>query len=566
MMMRKFKRIFGRKYDMGIDPDEIFMDSTNVSGFNIYQFEGRLEKPISSRTVAFIGTVFVLVVLIFLGRAWNIQIVEGQKFSEWSENNRLRNTVVFSDRGIIYDRNEVPLAWNESRDDEFNSRKYIEDDGFSLLLGYVSYPKKDSAGFYYDEVINGVDGIEEIYNKRLEGENGTRLIEINALNEIKSENVMIEPKSGENIYLTIDSDLQKKLYDSVANIVNEAGFVGGGAAIMDIYTGDLISLVSYPEYDSNVLTEGSDRELIASYTLDSRNPFLNKVTDGLYTPGSIVKPYMAIGALQERVVSPTDKIVSRGTLEVPNPYDPSNPSIFTDWKAHGPVNVREALAYSSNIFFYVVGGGYLDMEGLGITRINEYVKKFGFGREIDSDIFGGISGTVPNPEWKEKQFDDIWRLGDTYFTAIGQYGFQVTPLQVVRAVSAIANKGMLVEPNLILDSNRVPKFSNIEGVDDWVWNEIHKGMRDVVLFGTGKGLNYEDFNIAGKSGTAELGVSKAKVNSWFTGFWPYENPRYAFAVFLEKGDRSNLIGGVAVSRQFFDWLKLNKGEYLKPLH
>lgn len=564
MMMQRFiNKNFKKNQYPSIDPDEVFLDSSNLPGFDQNQFEGRIEKPISSQTFIFLGSVFALIFFVFLGRLWNIQIAEGEQYANWSADNRLRNTWVFSERGIIYDRNQTPLAWNEHSEEEFNTRKYIETPGFSNLLGYISYPKKDSAGFYYDEVLKGLEGIERDYDATLRGENGLRIIEINALNEIISENIMRPPQNGDNIHLTIDADVQAKLHESVSTIVDDYGFQGGGAVIMDVYTGDLLSLVSYPEYDSNVMTLGEDADLIASYRNDSRNPFLNKVTEGLYTPGSIVKPYVAAAALQERVINPTDKIVSRGTLEIPNPYNPDNPSIFTDWKAHGPVDVRRALAVSSNIYFYIVGGGYEDIEGLGISRIEEYMKKFGFGLEIDGELFGGIAGTVPNPEWKQRIFSDDWRLGDTYFTAIGQYGFQTTPLQVVRAVSAIANKGVLLEPNIVLDSTKPAKFREIEGIDEWVYDEIQAGMRDTVLDGTGKGVNYPDFAIAGKTGTAELGVSKAKVNSWFTAFWPYEDPKYAIAIFLEQGDRTNLIGGVAVARNFFDWLKFNKPEYIQ---
>lgn len=562
MMVRKIRKFFRKNYDQKIDPDEIFMDSTNLPGFDTYQFEGRIEKPILDRTFWLLGLSFFAVIIVFLGQTWNIQINKGEMFAELSSNNRLRHTLVFSDRGIIYDKNNVALAWNEVGEEEFSLRKYTETPGFASLLGYVSYPKKDSAGFYYDETIEGVDGIEQYFNNLLQGENGLRIVETDALNSVVSENITRRPDSGKNINLTIDADIQENLHKSLAKIVEQAGFAGGGAVVMDIYTGDLLALTNYPEYDSNVLTAGKDKEAIRSYVNDDRNPFLNRVVHGLYTPGSIVKPYMAIGALQEGVISKTDKIVSRGTLEVPNPYDPSNPSIFTDWKAHGAVDVKAALAYSSNIYFYIVGGGYDDIEGLGIRRMEEYFRKFGFGEEIKTDIFSGVSGTIPNPEWKEEQFDDIWRLGDTYFTAIGQYGFQVAPIQVIRAISAIANNGMLIEPNIIADSRRTPQISFIEGVDDDVLQTVREGIRDATLFGTSRGLNYEDFKIAAKTGTAELGVSKQKVNSWITGFWPYDDPKYAFVIFLERGDRANLIGGVAVARGFFDWLKFNKPEYL----
>jgi penicillin-binding protein 2 len=332
---------------------------------------------------------------------------------------------------------------------------------------------------------------------------------------------------------------------------------------MDVYSGDILAIVNYPDYDQNVLTDGKDREKINQYINDPLNPFLDRISDGLYTPGSIVKPYIAFAALAENIISPEKEILSTKQMEVPNPFDPNNPSYFSDWKAHGYVDLTEALAYSSNIYFYQIGGGFGDQQGLGISKINEYLKKFGFTEEIETPEFKGAEGVVPNPEWKEENFNDIWRIGDTYFTSIGQYGFQVTPLQIVRAVSAIANEGTLIEPRLIADTMTPPKIKRQIDFDSEIFKEIKKGMREAVEYGTAKGLLYEDLEVAAKTGTAELGVTKEKVNSWTTGFFPYENPRYAFTIVLERGQRSNLIGGVAATRGFLDWLRFNKPEYLK---
>jgi penicillin-binding protein 2 len=320
-------------------------------------------------------------------------------------------------------------------------------------------------------------------------------------------------------------------------------------------------MTSYPEFDPNKMLEG-DKGAYKNYLEDSRKPFLNRITQGLYTPGSILKPYVAAGALQEGVIGQYQQILSVKEMIVPNPYNPDQPSIFTDWKAHGYVDLRKALAMSSNVYFYQVGGGYGSQKGLGITLIEKYFRDFGFGEPVQNTFFGNLTGTIPNPEWKEKIFNDDWRLGDTYFTAIGQYGTQVTPIQVIRAVSAIANDGMIIEPKIMAD-NEPAVIKRKVNVSDQNLKIIREGMREAVLTGTAKGLNYPDFKIAAKTGTAELGVSKDDVNSWTNGFFPYENPKYAFVVVMEKGSRNNLIGGVAVSRKFFDWMKIYASEYLE---
>lgn len=565
MMIKRILRK-NRKKSQDIDPDEIFLDSANIPDFDKDQFEGRIERAIGSKTIFVVGIICLLTFLFFIGRVWVLQIKNGETYAQLSENNRLRHTILFANRGNIYDRNDMPLAWNipKTEDSDFNLRQYTEISGFSNLLGYVKYPQKDKAGFYYKEDFTGFDGIEAFYNSELEGENGLQIMETNALQNVISENTIRPSEPGDNIYLTIDFDLQKKLHESVANIVEQSGFHGGGGVIMDIHTGEILALTTYPEFDSNLLTNGENKDAINKLFEDDRDPFLNRIIFGLYTPGSVMKPYMALAALNEGVINKNTHIVSTGQIEIPNPYNPENPSIFTDWKVHGSVNVVRALAVSSNVFFYVIGGGYKDQKGIGIVNIEKYFRDFGFGTATTGKLFDGPAGTIPNPEWKEKIFDgDPWRLGDTYFTSIGQYGVQITPLQMVRAVSAIANGGKVLEPVLVKGEGIkvLNDVSNI--IDKKHFDTVREGMRESVLDGTARGLNMSEVAIAGKTGTAELGVSKDNVNSWMIGFFPYDNPKYAFTIVMEKAKRTNLIGGVAVARQWFDWVKIYKPEYLE---
>jgi penicillin-binding protein 2 len=561
-----FSKIFRRKkypiYD--IDPDEVFLDSANLMNFDQDQMEGRIEKPISKNVITLLFFFFFLILGGLIYQVFRLQIVRGEEFHYLSENNRLRETAVFATRGIIYDREGVPLAWNEpqSAEEDFAKRKYIQKQGLSNLLGFITYPKKDAKGFYYEFNYTGKEGIERQFEDIIGGVNGSRILETNALGEVVSENTVRNPDPGDALHLSIDSRVQEQLYVSIKDIAEQVGFQGGGGVIMDIHTGELLAVVSYPEYDSQKMVDG-DREHVNAINQDTRKPFLNRVTQGLYTPGSIVKPIVVLAALNENIIDQYTNILSTGKLEVPNPYNPVNPTFFSDWKAHGLVDARRALAVSSNIYMYVVGGGYKDMKGLGITKLNEYFRKFGLGSPADGQISSPLSGVVPNPEWKKENFDgDDWRLGDTYFTAIGQYGFQTTPLQIVQAVAAIANKGTVYESNIIKDTQPVIS-QKIEGVRADAWNTVHEGMRQAVLDGTARGLNMSSVEIAAKTGTAELGVSKDNVNSWVTGFFPYDNPRYAFAIVMESGKRTNLIGGVAVSRKLFDWMSIYTPEYLK---
>src|SRR3989344_2957847 len=155
---------------------------------------------------------------------------------------------------------------------------------------------------------------------------------------------------------------------------------------MDVSTGEILALTSYPEYNPGVISSGKDAVAIRKYFSDLQTPLLNRAIAGLYTPGSIVKPYVAIGALEEKVISPEKQILSTGSISIPNPYDPKKPSIFKDWREQGWMNMRLALAYSSNVYFFEIGGGFETQPGLGIERLNSYANMFGFGKVTGIDL------------------------------------------------------------------------------------------------------------------------------------------------------------------------------------
>jgi penicillin-binding protein 2 len=549
----------GRRRGHEIDPDEIFLDASNLPEFDEYQFEGRIERPIKKRTIVTFGVCCALIGLIFLGKIFDLQIFDGEIYAAQAQANRLEHTLVFAERGVIYDRRGERVAWNELRDGAaFADRKYYEE-GLGLLLGYVTYPQADRSGIYYTEEMHGLDGIEKLKDRELVGVNGRKIVELDALSQLQSESVFDRPQDGHTIVLTIDAELQAKLFEFIEARAKESGFRGGAAVIMNVHNGDLLALTSYPEYRGELLASGSATSVTA-YTEDLAKPFLNRAVSGLYTPGSIIKPFIAVGALEEGVISPTKEILSTGSLTLENPYNPSLSTTFKDWKAHGYVDLRQALAVSSNVYFFEIGGGFGSQPGLGITRIEKYVRKFGFGSPTSLSIAPEPEGTIPSPAWKEELFEDEWRLGDTYNTAIGQYGFQVTPLQTVRAIAAIANGGVLYNPSLFLD-DAVVRTST--GVDPGNLAIVREGMRQAVTGGTAAGLSLQEVAIAAKTGTAELGSTKSYVNSWAVGFFPYDDPEYAFAILLEAGPRENLMGGVSVMRRLFDWMVIERPEYLQ---
>lgn len=550
------------KVSTEIDPDEVLLDSHNLPEFNQSQFEGRIETPIYASKLTVLFGVFLLIALVFAGRLWFLQIYKGEVYAAQSEENRLGYSIVFAERGILYDRNNVELAWNVPAIGEdlgsFSSRAFIDEPGFAHLLGYVTLPRRDKQGYFHRTEIEGVVGAEKIFNAELTGTNGLKIVETNALGQIQSESSLAPPVEGSSVALSIDSRLQAALHEFITERSNSDTFIAGSGVIMDIHTGEILALTNYPEFDPKALTDG-DEDKIAEFQADDRQVFLNRAIAGLYTPGSIVKPIVALGALQEEIIDPKKKILSTGQLVIPNPYTPSQPSIFRDWRAHGLVDMRRGIAVSSNVYIWTIGGGFGDQEGLGITRLEKYFRLFGLGSVSGIEFEGEEEGVIPNPTWKEETFGESdWRIGDTYNTAIGQYGFLIPPIQAVRAIGAIATNGKLLTPSIKKGgSGQAERLL----IDEDYYEVAHDGMRGAVLEGTAQALNFPWITIAGKTGTAEVGRNKQFMNSWVVGFFPYEEPKYAFAVVMERAPAGTLQGSPYVMYQMMRWMKDNTPEY-----
>lgn len=578
-MKNLFRKNRIKNYNSFVEPDEIFLDSKNLENFDNQQFEGRIEKTISKKVFFSLISIFIVVISFFILRLQNLQIKNGELFLKRSENNTLIKTTIFAERGIIYDRNMKEMAWNKNKMD-LNSKDDLQklnienenqnllniertglSNGFSHLLGYVNYPTKDSSGKYWQTEFVGKSGLEKEYNDKINGINGSKVVEMDAQGNIHSQNLLFLPKRGEDLVTSIDSRIQNKVFLLIKDLVQKSNYEGGAGVIMDVRNGEIITSTSYPEYDLEIMSYGKDKEKINFYLTDKRKIFLDKVISGLYTPGSIVKPILALGALNEGIISPEKKILSTGSISLPNPYFKDKKNIFKDWKAHGWTDMREAIAVSSDVYFYSIGGGYKDQKGLGIINIEKYAKLFGIEEKTGIDIPNEKSGNIPNPEWKIKNFKgDPWRIGDTYHTSIGQYGFQVTPLEMVRAIGAIANNGKLVSPHFLLNDKTKEKSINLNlRLEDL--KVVKEGMRLTTKIGTASNLNLPYLELGAKTGTAQLGVAKNRVNSWIVGFFPYENPKYAFVILMESAPSSGYTNASTVMRGLFDWMNENTKEY-----
>lgn len=549
-----------------VDLDEILLDASNLPSFNTGRLEGKRELPIRARNVYVIGICFSLIALIFIGKIYTLQISQGAEYLAISDNNSVNSSVIIAERGVVYDRNGEMLIWNEhdnQKQYDFPVRAYTDRLGLGQLIGYVSYPQRDKRGYYYRTEYLGRTGVESAFESTLRGTNGKKIVEVDALGKIVGEHAVANPVPGAPLTLSVDAGLSEAMYQIISTSSAQAGFRSGAAAIMDIHTGEILAMTSFPSYDPEVMADGDNTTLINEYNHDDRLPFLNKVVSGVYTPGSIVKPFVAYGALNEKIIDPMKVIVSTGRIVVPNPYNPAQPSYFNDWRAHGPMTMREAIAFSSNVYFYIIGGGFGDQPGLGITRMSNYFKLFGMGTTTGINLATEQAGVVPTPDWKQKTFDDDWRLGDTYFSAIGQYGSQESPLQMLRAYGALASGGTLITPHVI--KGHVGSSTDI-GLNPAYLKIIYGGMRKTVILpgGTARGLERKDVAIAAKSGTAEIGAGNAYVNSWAAGFWPYEKPQYAFILMMDKAPRSNAFGATRIMGKVFDWMAENRPAYITP--
>ncbi len=556
--------VFGRKskrvYDAEISPDEIFLDASNLPNFNQNSLEGRLEKPLSRGTYIGFGIVICIVLVVLISQAVKLEIIKGATYAERSQQNLLRPGVLFAERGAIMDRNGVSLVANETTPDGFVKRVYTTPT-ISNILGYVSYPKKDSSGQYYDTDITGLAGIEKSFNTQLAGANGTLLVEKDARGKIISQGSSVPAQDGTNLTLSIDVRAQKAFYDAIQQLSDRIPFEGGSGILMDVNTGEIRALVSYPTYDSNVLSSGGPANVIAGYSTDKRQVYLNRPVQGLYTPGSVVKPIEASGALTEGTIQANVTINDIGYITVPNPYDPTHPNKFIDWKAIGTEDLRKAIAFSSDVYFYMVGGGYGNQKGLGIDRLDAWYKTFGYTEPTGIELPGEASGFLPTPDWKLRTTGVKWNIGDTYHTAIGQYAVQITPLEEARAIAAIANGGKLVKPTLIKDA--APQGESI-AASPAALEVVREGMREGVQEGTSIGLNDLSFvDIAGKTGTAQLGFHNEYYNAWAVGFFPYEHPKYVYVVVMEHGPSGNALGGIYAMHQFFESLHATAPEYFQ---
>jgi len=437
------------------------------------------------------------------------------------------------------------------------TRHYTTGALLSHVLGYVGplsaeeYERLGESGYLYQDYI-GKAGVELSYEETLRGQMGKKFVEVDAAG--REFRTISERKAidGANIVLSIDIDLQQKvteiLQEYAANSDNAA------AAVMDIHTGEVLAMVSLPSYDNNIFAGSISNEQLSELVNSPGKPLVNHDLSEQYPPGSTFKAIVGAAALQEGVAAPSTTITSRGYITVENEFDPNVIYIYPDWAPLGSLDFYSGLAMSSNVYFYYLAGGKSDegFRGLGVERVAAYARAFGLGQPTGIDIPGESDGLVPDTKWKEDTVGEPWTLGDTYNFGIGQGYVASTPMQMLTAISAIANGGSLLTPHVMKElrdsygkviQSYETKIRAKVPVDESNLQVVRAAMRQSVTGGVAKNAAVAGVDVAGKTGTAEFGPQlsngKYETHGWFVGFAPYDDPQIAVVVFVQRGTGGN---------------------------
>ena len=424
-------------------------------------------------------------------------------------------------------------------------RSYPNDGLFSHTIGYVGSPSARDLLGDKDPLLKqpsfkiGKTGIESSADKLLRGSSGKLKVEVNASGRIVREfpDGNDAPKNGQDIWLTLDSELQKKAAELFGND-------SGGIVVMDVLTGEIRTMLSMPTFNGNLFVSGITQKQMDELNNDERRPQYNKVLAGGYPPASTFKMVVMLAALEGGIINTKDKIICRQKVNLGN-------RTFHCWKrgGHGPVNMRDALKNSCDVYFYELS------QKVGIENIASMGRKLGFGEKFNIGLNGLKSGIMPDPKWKKLKLGANWQLGDTLNASIGQGFVLSTPLQMAVMVARLANGKASLTPNLIIGQN-LSKFKSLD-IDPSHIAFVQKSMLAVCEEPGGTaykkyGLELGKLQIAGKTGTGQVrGISeqerrsklrkdedlpwKLRDHNLFVGYAPFKNPRFAVSCLVEHG-------------------------------
>ncbi len=414
--------------------------------------------------------------------------------------------------------NEFPgISWQSKP-----IRGYMETGSFSHVIGYVGTITSEDLQVLYNKGYDrnstiGKSGVEKQYDMLLRGKDGSRLrtVDVRGRRIDEDDYQIIAPENGNNLVLTLDRDIQILCEKALGNRL-------GSVVVLKPNTGEVLAMVSYPNYDPNIFyTDEGNREY-NRLSLDSRFPFLNRSIQSGYAPASTFKMFMTAAVLEEEAFPLNKTINCTGEKRLGD-------RVFKCHKlsGHGPLDLAHGLAESCNVFFYTMGIDYL-----GIDKISDYAGRFGFGQITGIDLPGEIQGLVPTPEWKEEVYHTIWVGGDTMNVSIGQGALNVTPLQLANAVSMIVNEGVAYKPHvlkMVTDSTTGEVISSVEpeilrtsNIRKETFQTLKEYMRGVITEGTARWvITTKAVEIAGKTGTGQAGYDE-QWDSWFAAYGPYD--------------------------------------------
>ncbi len=555
------------------------------------------------------------IIVIYTMRLFSMQVVHGESYRRASKVVSTRNTVITAQRGEIYDRNnnsamvintdsfavevipgEIPrdyydtvlaklaeyLSVKKSDIDDlipqnvrrsFNRitvktnvpfktisniaenindlpgvtwiskpmRNYIETGSFSHILGYVGDITREEYALMYNKgysraSVVGKTGIERQYDALLQGKDGVEQRTVDVRGRILSEPpTIIPPTSGKKLVLTIDTDIQKLAEKALGKRI-------GAMVVLKPSTGEILAMVSYPYFDSNLFNNENAAEEYSKLTQDEFNPLLNRAVNAQYPPASTFKIVMTAALLNEKAFPSYEKIECKGEVEYGG-------RVYHCWvlkPGHGYVDLKNALAKSCDIYYWQVG-----RENLGIQKIAQYAKMFGYGASAQVDLPSQSKGFIPSPEWKERRYHERWLGGDTMAVSIGQGYTTATPLQVANVMAMVANEGKIYKPHLLKEvrdpvTDEViqtvePEVLHSTNFEPALWKELQDDLRWTVTNGSAKhSLFNKVVKIAAKTGTAEVTGYKDSWHSWLLAYAPYDGPiedRIVVATIVEAANK-----------------------------
>jgi penicillin-binding protein 2 len=403
-------------------------------------------------------------------------------------------------------------------------RNYVESGSIAHVLGYVGDITREELKIFYNKGYSnnsliGKAGIEKQYDELLRGVDGFEYHTVDVKGQaIENGTTIKPPEMGKNLVLTIDRKIQLLAENALGERI-------GSAVVLKPSTGEVLAMVSYPYYDPNLFTTDNANEQYQRLLADPNNPLLNRVVNASYPPASTFKVIMTTALLQEKAISPDKKIDCNGEIE----YGDRIFRCHIRKPGHGPLDLKNALAQSCDVYFWIAG-----RDNLGVDRISSYAEQFGFGKSVGIDLPSQTEGFVPSPQWKERRFHEKWLGGDTMNMSIGQGYLLASPMQLADMVAMVVNSGVVYKPHLLKEV-RDPATNAIisapepdkllsSTVDPEVFRTVRENMRYVITNGTAQfPMKNKVVQIAGKTGTAEVGLV-GRWHSWMVAYGPYDAP------------------------------------------